>query len=202
MKAFRLCTALTLSGACLMMASCLDSKNPLTPPDKAKADAGLLGVWRSVDDDGNATYYHVGRAGGKLSEGVLRAISATHLKDGRVPSPGEVFFFSTQIGESQLLNGARVEPNDIEKMDSSGGNPGLVKGYCIVKYKIEHDALLLWTMNLDAKRQTIESDRLKGTVAENSATFTDSPEKIAAFLASPDGAKLFAEKPLRYERVK
>ena len=65
--------------ACLPLAftACAVSKNPLSDPKEAKPDPRLIGVWRLKGSD---IYYHVGRAGGKLPEGMIVLIGATSTK--------------------------------------------------------------------------------------------------------------------------
>jgi hypothetical protein len=77
-----------------------------------------------------------------------------------------------------------------------------VGGYWLLKYRVEGDSLSVWEIDQDVKRRLIEAGKINGTVKENSAFFTDTTEKLAVLLASPEGAKLFKKEPVRYQRVK
>ena len=195
-------TTFLLAVAGLLCASCVDSKNPLSDPLKAKADAQLAGVWRAKMDDGGIQYYHVGCAGGKFPGGMMRAVLAVHQADGTVARSDELLLFPATIGESHFLNVLAIEDKDHEQLDKSGWKPDLVKGFFIVKYQIQGDTLTVWGIDADAKGRAIEAGKIKGTVEKNTKMFTDTSEKLAAFLSAPENAKLFTEKPVRYERVK
>ena len=204
MKTFRLLFAFAFAGICLSMASCIDSKNPISDPEKAKVDQKFLGVWRMADKGGDVIYYHVGLAGGKLPRGVLRAISIRHNKDGSVGGPDELLLFCTEAGNSRFLNVACVDrKEDLEKLDQSGWNAKLVNAYFIIKYELKDDSLKLWQMDRNAKAKAIEAGKIKGEITKNDVTFTDTSENLAKFLADPANAGLFdAKDSIRYDRVK
>ena len=195
-------TTFLLAVAGLLCASCVDSKNPLCDPLKAKTDAQLAGAWRAKMDDGGIEYYHVGPVRGNLPAGMMRAVSIVHKDDGTVARPGELLLFPTTIGKNHFLNVLAVEDKDLEQLDNSGWKPNLVKGFFIVKYQIQGDTLTVWGIDADAKGKAIEAGKIKGTVEKNTKMFTDTSEKLAAFLSAPENTKLFTEKPVRYERVK
>ena len=195
--------------ACLAPQSCLDTKTPLPSPEKAKPDAVLVGVWRASDGGlifAGGEYVHVGRAGGKLPEGVMRAVVVGHDKeDGTVDRPVQWLIFVTLVGENRYLNAARIENQDVETFDQKGWQPDLVKGWNIVKYQVQGDSLLVWMMDPEVKDRLIRAGKIKGTVSKGDAAFfTDTPENVAALLAKPENADLFGNKELliRYQRVK
>lgn len=195
-------TTFLLAVAGLLCASCVDSKNPLCDPLKAKTDAQLAGAWRAKMDDGGIEYYHVGPAGGKLPAGMMRAVSIVHQADGTILGRSDHLLFPTTLGENHFLNVLAVEDKDLEQLDNSGWKPDLIKGFFIVKYQVQGDTLTVWFIDADAKGRAIEAGKINGTVEKNTKMFTDTSEKLAAFLSAPENAKLFAEKPVRYERVK
>jgi hypothetical protein len=207
MKALRRCSLFALAGVCLLMASCVDSKEPISDPQKAKVDPALSGVWRITDTNGNVVYYHIGRAGGKLPEGFLRTITASHEKNGALSGPGKLFAFSSEIGKSRFINLPIVAGENFDKLEHSGWDAKLAEGYFLAKYEVQGDTLTVWGFDKNAKRQAIEAGKIKGTIEKTKdggerIYFTDTSENIAALLASPDGEKLFAKEPLRYKRVK
>lgn len=209
MKTFRLLSAVVFAGVCLMMASCIDSKNPVSDPKEAKVDQKLLGVWRNTGKNGNVYYYHVGQAGDKLPGGVLRAVFVTHIKNGQVLRPGVFRLFTSEIGNSKFLNIPILDQNDLVRFDQAGWDAKLVKGYSIAKYELKDDSLTLWHMNRDAKAKAIQMKIIKGEIKKSTGTgpdsvyFTDTSENLAQFLADPENINLFdAKDSIRYERVK
>lgn len=205
---------IALAGTCLLLSSCGESRNPLCDPLEAKPDSQLAGIWRVSDPNGTG-YFHIGRAGGKLPPGIMRTLTVAHSADGTVKldDPSELLMFPTTIGENHYLNIVGFIGEDQQKgivqFDKSGWNPSLVNGYCLVKYQVKGDALSIWIMNGNAQSRLIRSGKVTGTierafgVVRASSVFTDSTEKLAALLATPESANLFDEEPtLRVERVK
>ena len=69
--------------ACLLASGCVpDSKSPLSDPQTSKADERLLGVWREEGNDCDM-YYHIGHAGEKFPNGVMRFVQIEHSKDAK-----------------------------------------------------------------------------------------------------------------------
>ncbi|MEN6407899.1 MAG: hypothetical protein ABFC77_15705 [Thermoguttaceae bacterium] len=196
---------------CFLMASCIDSKNPLCPPKTSKADPALKGVWRMTHDDGQVEYCHVGAASGKFPAGVLRLVLINQDKDGSIERPTEILAFPTSIGKNRYLNVVVTEDEKLDLLTKNGWNPELVHGYFILKYRIQDDVLTLWNMDQDAKRRAIEAGTIQGEIGKKDSTigqsvcFTDTPEKLTALLTSPEGDKLFNKSPEGlqvYKRIK
>ena len=202
MKANRHFFAMALAVVCLLLTSCIDSKNPLCTPEEAQKAPGLMGVWRSESKEGNVTYYHVGPAGGKLPDSVMRIVTIEHGKDGTLLPPGQMLAFSSGVGAKRYLNIAFIDDKDLEQFEQAGWKPDLVKGYLLIQYDVTGDALTIREMDSHAKRRVIETKRLQGTIDKNAIFFTDAPQKIADLLAQPEGQELFTQKPTRYDRVK
>jgi hypothetical protein len=201
MKANRRIAAAALAGLCLSLTSCIDSQNPLCSPENAKVDAAILGIWRVKAENGDLQYYHIARAGARLPEGVLRIVVVSYAKNGSISRPGEMFAFATVIGANRYLNVALVDDKDIDHFDKPGWKPNLVKGYILVKYQVNGDALMLWNMDQDAKRQMIDAGKAKGTVTKNAVYFTDTSESVAKLLAASKANALFTKKPATGVRV-
>jgi hypothetical protein len=204
MKPRQFVRIVAFTGTCLLLSSCGGSKNPLSDPMKAKPDAQLVGIWRTKDSSG-VEYVHVGRAGGKLPQGIMHSVSVTHNHDGTLGQSGEWLVFSTNIDKNHYLN--VVWPKDTDKgiaqLVKEGWKPNLVHGYCLVRYEVQGDALSIWIMDKNAQRRVIQAGKIKGTVDKDSAMFTDTTENLAAMLAAPENADLFKKEPTdRYERVK
>jgi hypothetical protein len=204
----RFVSLLFLAAACLLMAGC-DSKNPLSDPTQSKPDPRLAGLWRAKDPNGGVEYYHVGRAGEKLPESVMEVVAVTHQKDGQLKDPAVMLMFPTVLGKTAFLNvgidGSSHQQSAVDCLKQEGWKPGVLEIYSILKYCIEGDTLLLWTMAEDAKEQAITSGKIKGDVPEKgkigSSHFTDTTENVARFVAAA-GDGLFEKEPMRLERVK
>ena len=63
------------------------------------------------------TYYHVGAAGDKLPQSVMRVVVVTHQKNGNVSSDGDgdVLIFPTALGVNPYLN--MIEVHDRRQME-------------------------------------------------------------------------------------
>ena len=196
---------LALVTACLFFAGCDDSSSPLSNPEKSKPDARLAGIWRLRNDDGDVIYYHMGRPGEKLPGSMLRVVGVKHTKNGNLEQGGELLIFPTTLGTGTYLNVADGSEQQIKLLEEKGRRPELFTNFFLPKYKIEGDRLLLWFMDGDAKRQAIESGKIKGLIRKEKSTttvrFTDTTENLARFVASA-GDSLFSKEPIRLERVK
>ncbi|MBN1394312.1 MAG: hypothetical protein JW959_04765 [Pirellulales bacterium] len=203
MKPRRSLCLLIMAGMSLLLSSC-ESDNPLSDPQKANLDKRLLGIWR-LDDSGETVYYHVGKASDKLPPGVMMAVQVRHALNGSIQRPGEFFAFSTSIGEYNYLNliGLKDEDGGVAKLWDDGWKPELISDYLLVKYEVKGDSLDIWVMEADAQRLLIESGKIKGVIDGDGTRFTDTTEKLAALMASPEGEKLFPKEPTEhYKRVK
>jgi hypothetical protein len=191
---------IAVSAALLSLTGCDDSKNPLSDPRTAKPDERLVGVWRLPEEDGGLTYYHVGRAGDKSPKGMLQVAYVRHEK-GKISSSGEFFAFPTVLGEKRYLNVALEEEPRTKPSGEKVWKAEQVVSYFVFKYQVEGDHLLLWPVNSNVKKQAIKDGKIKGVVEEGLSTkFTDTTENVARFVAQA-GDGLFAEKPLRLERI-
>jgi hypothetical protein len=202
MKPQRLLLAIGLAGVCLLLSSCVDSKNPLSDPEKAQADPQLAGVWRRATDDGATEYFHVGIAKGSILPGIMRAIGNFHGKDGKLGAPLSLLLFATSLGESRYLNVVATDEKKREHLEKSDLKPELVDGWLLMRYQVQGDTLEIWPLNPDAKRRAIQAGRIKGTIDKKADLFTETTEKLASLLASPENADLFEKEPVRYQRVK
>lgn len=193
----------SIAMAGLLLAGCDDSKNPLSDPQTSKPDSRLAGVWRQRDNDGNATFYHVGRAGEKHPHGVMRVITATHSNSGELQPPGQVLVFPTKLAGDTYLNMTGGNQQQIKLLEETGWKS--VESYTLLKYKVEGDTLLVWPMDGDAKKKAIESGKVKGLIEKpesgGKVMFTDTTENLARLVASA-GHGLFSQDAIRLERVK
>jgi hypothetical protein len=197
MERFPKTLTLILGLLCAVCASCVDSDNPLSDPKQATVDAGLLGVWRANEKEGDVTYYHVGKAGDQFPEGVLRVRTVVHDKNGELDRPNgdDTIMFTTTLGKNHYVN---VTVLDAEAAKALGGkwDPAKAEGYFIYKYEIDGDKLMVATIDPDQKKAAIKAGKVNGKSKEagDDSHFTDSTENLARFIASPDGDKIFFTK--------
>jgi hypothetical protein len=184
---------------CLSLTGCDDSKTPLSDPQTSKPDGRLDGVWRLRGEDGQVTYYHIGRADEKLPQGVMRAVGVTH-RERRVEPPAEFLMFPTVLGNKTYLNMTEGKEQQTKLIEEKGWKA--VDSYLIFKYQVDGDKLLVWVMDGDAKKRAIEGGKIKGVIEQNKpAKFTDTTENLARFV-SEAGNELFPNEPVRLERIK
>lgn len=166
---------------CLLAIGCNDSKNPLSDPQTSKADKGLVGVWRETNGD---TFYHIGHAGGDLPRGVMRVVEVTY-KDGKLNQPVEYLMFPTVIGNKTYLN-LVIDEKQVKRLDEKGWKNAAIESYTFLKYRLDGDKLTAWAMDEGAKKQAIQSGKIKGATTTTVAGFTDTTENIRRFIADAD----------------
>ncbi|MEI8376584.1 MAG: hypothetical protein WCJ35_27520 [Planctomycetota bacterium] len=192
--------------ACLCVAGCEDSQNPLSDPQCAKSDNRLVGLWRVLGEDGDVGYYHIGQPDEKLPSGVLRVVEVTHNRKGKLSSPEEFLAFSTTLGDKTYLNVTDVKGHRARLIEENGWKPETVDSYIILRYQVDGNGLLVWMMDAEAKERAIETGKVNGKIAKKGksfdgpAKFTDTSERLARFVIDA-GDSLFVKKPLRFERV-
>jgi hypothetical protein len=197
---------LCLAVACLLYVGCDDLQNPLSDPRIAKPDDRLSGVWR-YDWGKKQIYFHVGKAGDELPDGVMRVAFVLHdTEDGTVKSPMEALLFSTTIGTNTYLNLAPIEGKEQLKLLKEKGWKE-IRAYVLLKYKLEGDTLLLWKLDSDAKYHAIKDRKIKGVVNEKEGfvgidtnKITDTTDNVARFVAKA-GDSLFPNEAMRMKRM-
>ena len=104
----------------LLLLGCDDSKNPLSDVEKSKTDPRLSGVWRLQEANGDVTYYHIGAAGNKLPNGVMRVFGISHTKSGVALVESQVLMYSTTIGTDTYLNVTDGSDRQIKLLQEKG----------------------------------------------------------------------------------
>ncbi len=193
----------------LVFTSCAVSKNPLSDPKEAKPDSRLIGVWRGKGIGGGDRYYHVGRAGGKLPEGILVLIGATSdPSTGLEQEESTTFGFATTIKDRAYLNLASVKNETVRELKEEGWKPTMIDGYLIVKYSLDKDVLTIRPMDLVAVTKAVRDGKIKSTIAKETpnepnvnplatalgdglkepvwVTLTDTSEELRRVLGSDD----------------
>ena len=197
---------LAVVAVCQCFAGC-QSENPLSDPQKSKADERLVGVWRDRSGDADS-YYHVGCAGDKFPACMMRVVLVVHAKKGLVQPPGEFLIFPTVLRDKTYLNVARGK-NDalISNLLKEHGYAveAVGDGYTFYKYVFDGDKLLVYGIDEKAQQKAIESGKVKGTVTRSEKTvnckLSDTSEDLARFVKEA-GDDLFSTKVMQLERVK
>jgi hypothetical protein len=205
MKAKPVFPLVLVAATALLFPSCVDSKVPLSDPQKVKPDDRLTGVWRFRGDGGEMTYYHVGRAEEKLPASVIRVISVQHMPDGRMQQ-GELLVFPTTLGGKTYLNVAEIKPSQLKLLEEKGWTADAVNAYLILRYQVTGDVLTFHLMDGETKRKAIEAGKIKGVIEKDQdgntrAYFNDTSQNLGKFVAQA-GDTLFSKDVLRLERVK
>jgi hypothetical protein len=169
----------------VVFTSCAMSKNPLSDPMEAKLDSRLIGVWRQKRQGEKDRYYHVGRAGGKLPEGVIMLIGATSdPSKGLEKEENTTFGFATTIKDATYLNLTGVKNDEFLELKEKGWKPTMIVGYHILKYSLDKDVLKIRPMDLAAVTNAVRDGKIKGTIAKDTP---DEPNVNPVATALGDG---------------
>jgi hypothetical protein len=188
-------TLLILGLLCPMLASCVDSDNPLSDPNHPTIERNLTGVWRLVEDEGEITYYHVGLAGENFPVGMMR-VRPIHFKaNGVLDKPdGDLLVFATTLGKNRYLNVTGFSPENQKKVQDGKWDPSMAEGYFIFKYEIRDKKLILAGMDPEQKEKAIKTGKIKGDIKDKNNRITDSTENFARLVAAPAAENLFVSK--------
>jgi hypothetical protein len=166
----------------------------------AELDTSLIGLWVREDGD-DVQYLHVGGEAekaltpdaDKVEPGLMRFLFTGHGKEAGRPilhnSVGARFFV-TKLGNDRYINLAQP----IEE-----GRPAeAVASFVFLKYKVERDELTVWFANMQGAVKAIEAGELTGTVTREGQNIknlqlSDSSERLAAYVQSDAGKKLFTD---------
>lgn len=184
-------------GACSLM-----SKNPAGPLEAAISEPQLFGNWVHTDEgelfilhifpfaSGDGTRLNVLFVGGSPEEGGWYALTG-HVSE---VAPGRRYLNLAVVTSTPDLNA-----NLDDAFPDRGEYP-----YGFMPYRIvDADHLELGAPPMDEALAAVREGRLAGTVVEGSFPLTklsDTSENIAAFLASLDEAKIFAQ-PMKFTRL-
>jgi hypothetical protein len=165
-----------------------ESKNPLSPADKAEVDQNLVGSWSPIDQDtGKAvpeSVLHISRDADQPRSGGLMTGTWRGFNDGDVKD-AKFSIFSTKIGENTYLN---LAPEELLKES---------KGYMILKYRLSGSRLEMFVMDQAETAKAIEAGLILGTAERDrkgrliSALVTDTSENLSRFLRERGDAAIF-----------
>ncbi len=157
----------------------VESRRPLSDPQKAKIDNRPVGTWRATID-GKHYYLHAG-TGNIVGKSDWMELVLVH--PGEKPS----FYLHHKIGFVSVIGGQNyfnVANLSVLPAQIRGSKPeelaAAVERYDILKYEVNGDAMEVWGADQKFVRAAIEAGKIKG----NGATIEDSMENLIRFIES------------------
>jgi len=173
----------------------VESRRPLSEPQKAKIDNRPVGTWRATINT-NQYYLHAG-TGNIVGKSDWMELVLVH--PGEKPS----FYLYHKIGFVSVIGGQNyfnVANLSVQITQLRGSKPeelaAAVERYDILKYEVNGDTMDVWGADQKFVRAAIEAGKIKG----NGATIDDSMENLIRFIESSPPA-LWGNK-FTYTRVK
>jgi hypothetical protein len=203
----RILQLISTAATCLLFTSCMDSKVPLSDPNKSKADERLTGNWQLRNDDGSVNNYRFAPAGSKLPASVMRVTGSSRKPDGTTEQSDPLLLFPTTIGDKTYLNVTDGKEPKVKLVEEKGWTAETVNSYLIYRYQVTADTLTVQGIDGDAKKRSIEAGTIKGVVEKDregritKVYFTDTTENLVKFVIEA-GDALFSKDVVRLERVK
>jgi hypothetical protein len=166
-------------GLALLAAGCLpESENPLTPPGQGIEMPELLGLWQTPIEDARL-FVHVLRG----EAGELHVVTVAHEADGT----GDTELYVAHVSDIDGRRFANLRPADATAPQR----------YIFVGIDLGGTSLTSHMLAPEALAEGIRSGALEGEVEEGSlgldVRLTGPGERIAAFLAGGDPARLFGQ---------
>lgn len=189
----------------LLLTSCtyVDSKHPVSDLHQAKPDSRLIGLWRP--QDGQASYFHVGRAGGKLPRSALRVIIIDRTLDKELRQ-SELIAFPATLNNKTVVSIAECDPSQLKTMVENGWSDDSLSAYWILQYEIADDVLTLQFTNTETWKQAVETGKIKGSIEKDDGGMTrvrctDTTENLAKFAAEAGDDLFESKREMRLKRV-
>ncbi len=178
--------SLLVAICCVCLPSCLHATDPLADFHKARIDRSVLGTWRTQDDAGLTTWFHVGvPEEADFPSGFLKILIVNTGPEGGLDAYEAAFFTTAHEGRSYANFVARPK---------KPFNPASVLFWGIAKYRVRGDELTIWLPDSDLALKEIEAGHVRGN---SSGQLTDSPANRLRWLAAQD-AKLFVRPTVAY----
>ena len=162
----------------------VESRRPLSEPQKAKIDNRAVGTWRATID-GKQYYLHAG-TGNIVGKSDWMELVLVH--PGEKPS----FYLHHKIGFVSVVGGQNyinVANLSVLVTQIRGSKPeelaAAVERYDILKYEVNGDTLNVWAADQKFVKAAIEAGQIKG----NGATIEDSTENLIRFIESSPPAR-------------
>jgi len=168
----------------LLTSACwVETEATLAEPDAKALDARLVGTWY-VAEKAELTFFTV--AADEKELGVYAVVFAS-IRPG-TDNPVEFVHYRvwrTVVNGRDYLNARRIAGKEMPAQT-------------VVAYDLTDTTLVLRLMDTKAAAAAIEAGKLKGRVKKGTyvdeVTITSSQAEFAAFVAGPDGDKLFSQK--------
>jgi hypothetical protein len=159
---------LTVAVLALCLTSCIESKNPLSDPDRSIPDPQLYGVWIHKKE-GVTTTMVIGRANEierkDVPVGIMRATKSSIDSKGLVSSPTEWTFFASALDSGGYMN--RFDPSALNYFKYNTWDKWVIENYTLVKYRVSGDKLEVWVGSETALGNAIQRGDLGGEVIRN-----------------------------------
>jgi hypothetical protein len=189
--------------SCLLLTSCVtDSVNPLSSPDKSRADERLVGDWRDGTDSDRSTCHITITKAPWMHVDIIPDPHSSQAND----VPESYDFFPSVIGKDTFLNIVSVGKDD-------KGAP--TKTYQFFRYTVSDDHVLkVWGMSNKLTAAAVRAGKLKGLLKPSGytvdqpprpdfdVTLQDTSANIATFIQGSNIDALFGGKATSYDRVK
>jgi|GEM_PF-7096845 len=196
----------------LTFTSCLpESKHPVSDLSEAEFEPNLCGVWIREDED-DVSYLHIGAeadkalaAGAEKPEpGLMRFQLASHAKqEGRPVLHGSIGgrFFITKLVNNRYAN--IVSPLELSYPTEPAGD----RSYLLMRFQVNDVRLAIYFLNMQEAAKAIDRGDLAGTVTREgqqikNVQLTSDSKRLAEFLPTEAGEKLFRGDPLVYRRLR
>ncbi len=173
----------------------VESRRPLSDPQKAKVEDRAVGTWRATITT-NQYYLHAG-TGNIVGKSDWMELVLVH------PGAKPAFYVHHKIGFVSVIGGQNyfnVANLSVLPTQLRGSKPeelaAAVERYDILKYEVNGDTMTVWAADQKFVKAAIEAGKIKGT----GATIDDSTENLIRFIESSPPA-LWGNK-FTYTRVK
>ena len=173
----------------------VESRRPLSDPQKARIDNGPVGTWRATINT-NQYYLHAG-TGNIVGKSDWMELVLVH------PGVKPSFYLHHKIGFVSVIGGQsyfNVANLSVLITQLRGSKPeelaAAVERYDILKYEVNGDTMNVWAADQKFVKAAIEAGKIKG----NGATIDDSTENLIRFIESSPPT-LWGRK-ISYTRVK
>lgn len=189
----------------LLTASCIESQNPVSDPNKALPEKKLIGLWKAQNENGEIIFVHFGLPQGKLGEHYVYSMQVNHDRDRGLWSKGTEWrlIFSSNLGKQTYLNTVQMTPETIHNLESAGWRPAPETKYDIFRYELSGNTLKILVPDQGVLKQAVEQKKLKGEVQKlGGVRLMDSTENLAKFLANEKTLYSSNSKPMVFTRVK
>lgn len=170
------------------------SENPVAPPDSAARDAALRGVWLTDSDGEGLVILQILQV--EDDEGT--GFEGLYVGSDKNPEEPEDGWWRLRI-LAHSVNGLSVMSVRVLEQHS-GDDPDDIRGWMIFRYQVSGDSLELRMIEEEPVEEAIKAGKLPGKL-DDDPHVTATWEQWRDFLQKADTAVLFADKPMKFNRV-